>query len=339
MNTAINMEPLEESASEMYNEGRSVRSREKDAQEKKKVNTLRVGTSGCLTKDNYFIGTNPWKVLARFMGYQTKTDPAALDIFDQGFANEVLWEENVKASGRPFKCEEDYPLVIDVGKYKVTGRPDMVVGLVGEDEFVPDFGVELKAIASTNTKVLKTLQPKTDNLIQAAVYSMGFGIPWSLVYTQGFHNYSLRAGKAEFKLGWDKGNLYFTCPEGRRFNTVITAQGIIDFWTAIIEAYEARDHSFFNRYDMGWDGEDEKNWDHYDSLLLAVDSNLPFDEWEEKLKLTCDNDWIMQYHNRKNRQEGYYLKNVLTGQQSKVYYSKEECREVLWKRTNYKTGG
>lgn len=320
-------------ATDLYDQGRRIRSQERDKIEKSKIGTLRVGNSGCITDDGFFIGTNPYLVLARFMGYQTKNDDQSMNIFDQGYANEVAWEENIKATGRDFRCEEDYPLILDVNGVPLTGRPDMVIGDDVDGDFIPQFGMELKAICSTGTsKMFKSLEPKTDNLIQAAQYSMGFNLPWYLIYTQGFNYFGTKAGKIEFELGWeDDDHLYFVRPDKQVVSTIIRQKGIREFWEAMIEARDARDHSFFRRIDMGYDGEDYQTWDSYNNFLLAVDSSLPFDEWEEKAAIVANSEWTMNLKKEKSK-EGYYLKNVLDNRTSKVYNSKSECREALWKK-------
>jgi hypothetical protein len=93
--------------------------------------------------------------------------------FDGGIANEMIWERNIEEAIKThplynaFRCEEDIPVVYDLdGKYKITGRPDLVVGREEDGVFTPKLGMELKACFATGSgaKKLFGLKPDTKHL-------------------------------------------------------------------------------------------------------------------------------------------------------------------------------
>ncbi len=303
------------------------------AKEVDKLHTLRVGSAGCLV-DGEFIGANPYVTLARFLGFGTKKTLGTYNIFDTGYANEYSWEANLNAAGVAFLTEEEYPVQEMVGKYKLTGRPDLVLGNYQSDppQFNATAGVELKAICSSNTMKLFTSEdPKTENLIQAAAYSMYLKLPWTLAYSAGFNHFGNRAGKIEFPLSWREGKLLFERPSGEIVETLITQQGIRDYYTAIIEAFETKDHSWFKRANSGYNGQEVQYWDDYDEFLLAVDSALPWDDWIRACEIATASDWIVQLKRRKGCKDRYFLEHTQTREQSMMFSTLKGVRDELRK--------
>lgn len=297
--------------------------KEHDKAESNKLHCLRVGSSGCITPQGEFFGQNPYVVLARFMGYSTPIDMGTRNIFDTGFANEAIWEANISASGLEWGSGEDHPVVTRIGDYPLTGRGDII--LTGLKE-----GIELKAICSSNTiRIFNTQSPKPDNLIQSAAYSYYLGMPWTLVYTAGFNHYGLKAGKIEFPIKIENGTVFFRRPDGEIVETIITIQGIEDYYKAIIEAFETKDHSWFNWSPINYDGMDFNYWDDYNNFLLAVDSSLPWDDWETAAKIASDSTWVIQLVRKKGTSDKFKLENTLDKSQSKIYTSLGRARDGL----------
>jgi len=193
-----NIKPTKKSPIAEYNKGTKKEQEIHQKAEVNKLNTLRGGSAGCILEDGTVLGTSPFKALARFMGYQFPVDGRTPKIFDNGFSNEWVWEKKFTAGGVDYLCEEDIPLSYEVDGYKITGRPDMVVGTRIEDpeycEFRPEYGIEFKSMVSINTakKIFEEHKPKDDNFIQSCHYMYKFGIPWVLIYSNNsiFENFS-----------------------------------------------------------------------------------------------------------------------------------------------------
>lgn len=151
----------------IFNKGRDIAVAQGDVAEKAKINTLRGGSSGCITELGEFIGANPWTTLARFMGFQIKHSNATRNIFDNGNANEHLWVDTLSYTDYLIKYEEEYPLTVTgLFPYPLTGRPDAVIGESVGGKFVPIEGVELKAISSSNTaKILTSVTPDRKSVV------------------------------------------------------------------------------------------------------------------------------------------------------------------------------
>ena len=152
-----------------------------------KEGVWRGGTSGCITEDGRVLGADPRQAVLRFLGIEIEPEFDTNLMFQLGNLNEEGWAELLDAADVQHKREEAIPMthtfVVDGKEHTITGRPDMV--LVDND--IPQSGIELKQICSYHTamKVANFIdnKPKTDNVIQAAVYSDYFGVPWVLAYT------------------------------------------------------------------------------------------------------------------------------------------------------------
>jgi len=189
----------------LYITGVDSMAKEHDDLESTKVGTLRAGNTGALF-GNQVIGKCARQTLLRYLGiqYEEITRNKRL-MFDAGLSNEDIWvdilEAGIKASGEPYviRTEEDIPIgwTLDSG-VKVTGRPDIVVGIEKDGEFIPKKGLELKLASSLwtcrDTGIM--FEPKMMHLLQAGHYSWQLGIPFELWYTN----------RAEFAVGsgWEQ---------------------------------------------------------------------------------------------------------------------------------------
>ncbi len=339
-NSQLNIAASNFSWIEQYNISRDHANKIAAAAEKTKAFTLRGGSAGCVTKEGNFIGTNPYDVLARFMGYQTPFLRSTFDIFDGGFGNEANWDKRLAehpASEFKFTGDTNYPLVIKdfVRGYPLTGRPDGVVLTTdGQDKAL--CGVEHKGIfGSSSAEKCLNGKPKTENLCQAVVYMTGFGIPWSLCYSNSsnFKTYKTPAGpgKAEYHLGLIDGQLYFNW-KGVITETIIDVEGVREFYESIVEAYETKDYSWFKRESQDYLGEPEAyDVDQYNTNNLMFDRTGGFAAWEDQMKRADGNPHILQYKSVK-RQDVFQLWNTDgAGKLVKEYYEIEEARKALRK--------
>lgn len=289
-----------------------------EAAEAGKSFTLRGGSGGCITEEGHVIGNDPRKVLLRYFGVQT---PVAFEnqlMFDAGLSNEDSWTELLKKNGTTFRCEEEIPMtrIINVGgeEHKITGRPDIVLGNDDIDGFTPTLGIELKLICSVHTLVKVANfgdgKPKSDNVIQSAVYADHFDIPWVLAYTSRVNwaapyyaksrwQYDHRALKRD-----EKGNVYNITPfismYDLRFDedilllddepTAITRSGILRYYQYLAHCADNKiiPDSRTNRDFMGQPFAAGKNDNvkYYEFSKETLDQG--FDEWVASCKVIAD---------------------------------------------------
>lgn len=247
---------------DLFLKGEEILRAEHAAQAKEKLYTLRGGSAGCLLEDGTTIGC-PHEALGRFMGYE-KSSVDSQGYFDGGIANELIWERNIevalKSGDTPFnahRCEEDIPVVYELdGKYRITGRPDLVVGNELEGEFKPELGMELKGCYGIGSAVDKLygLKPDGKHICQAAFYMKVLDIPWTIPYTinvtgdlnyfqkkdHGRHKLSL--GKVEFPLRYaeDGNTVEYQKTDGNWCQTVITWEGILDYYRLVADMYDSK---------------------------------------------------------------------------------------------------
>jgi len=178
------IKPTKHSLISLYQRGAKVMEEDHKKREKEKLNTLRIGSAGCILEDGTVLGTSPFQALARFCGYQFEPSNRAKMIFEGGFMVEAMWEEKLTNAGLAYKCEEDIPMSDTTAGYPRTGRPDMVAGNIRDEVFEPVFGNEFKSVASVKTakQVFEDMIPKDEHFIQACGYMKYFKIPWLLLY-------------------------------------------------------------------------------------------------------------------------------------------------------------
>jgi hypothetical protein len=296
--------PTQYSAIEIFLKGRELAAIEHQKGEAAKLGTLRAGSSGALIGE-HVIGKCHRLSLARYLGLSEPHDDHTHTIFESGYANEEVWLSKVRLgwTGK-VTGDKDYPISWEMDGKKVTGRPDLVF-LDTDDK--PQFGVELKVVESIQsaTSLYFENKPKTDNLIQAAHYSLKFNLPWTLVYTfsgigeppywaikkfgipKGF---KLKPFKLEFKLLWKDGQLGYLDKAGNETMTNVTEDSINDYFQLLVDMDREKDlylrHSSqdFQGKGQGWSSCD------YCSAKNACDSydqHGDFELWKDEL----ERDW------------------------------------------------
>lgn len=156
--------------------------------EKSKVGILRAGNTGLLIGDK-IIGKCARLTYLRFKGVNVEQPDYSRELmFAGGHSNEDHWIEVLKAAdpSLAIRREEEIPIRWTTPSNQlVTGRPDIVLGRMDGEQFIPEQGIELKLVSSlwTARDVGVELSPKMMHLVQAAHYSWQLGIPFELWYT------------------------------------------------------------------------------------------------------------------------------------------------------------
>ena len=284
---------------DLYEEGRLQNQREGG---KRKGGYFAGGTCGCIVNIGgveYTIGSHPLKALARYLGYQAPVTRKSLNIFDSGFQNEWSWEQYL---GNKFNFSfRDKHTIAGVDIF--TEYDLMNFEVVGE----------LKGIMSNNTatSVIGKWEPKTENLIQAGLYSMLSGKPANLVYTQGSNFGKLKADKIEFKLGFDKGTLYFVSPDGTGNTTIITAKGIEEYYDDVKYLAENKMVTGFNRGHYDYKGDVGMDWDRSDHMMIVLDGVKEWDDYINRLEKIVNTSFVLSPKwGRGLKVVGYYLTNL-----------------------------
>lgn len=331
-----NIKHSAKSAIEMFLQGEEVLRKQHQERERSKIGILRVGNAGCMIDKERCIGASPQTTLARFLGYQLPSE-ASQAYFDGGIDNETVWETNLRAAGIAFKREEEIPVVhtLPCGT-QVTGRPDIVTGV---GNFTPELMLELKASQATKSSAEKLYleKPSTEHLIQASTYSMFLGIPAILVYTSnvsgGINNWWTKKevgdldatfGKIEFKLGWEDGHLYYM-KGGLRVETVVTQQGILDYYSNIVKMARERKPNLIYQADVDIQGDMlPYNPRKYNDLINLVDDDLPFGEWLAKVQLVCKQDYLIKYRTKRGKEPWYEVIHPTYFVEGHRYYKEEK---------------
>jgi len=280
-------------------DGRKEANRLHQLGEADKAGTLRAGSSGALV-NQHVIGKCHRLSLARYLGLQESHEDHTNTIFESGYANEEVWMSKLALGWHgELTGDSKYPIKWEIDGVTVSGRPDIVLL---DDDKKPVFGIELKVVESykSASSLWYERKPKTDNLIQAAHYSLKFGIPWILVYTfsgivappyWAVRKYSLPKGaevrpfKMEFPLFWQDGVLGYLY-NGDRIMTEITAQSIDDYYQLVVDMSREKDlylrHSSLDVHgqSQGWNACD------YCSAKDACDSyeqHGDYQQWQDEL--------------------------------------------------------
>lgn len=237
-------------------------------EEKDKIGTFRVGTSGVLITvagQPTACGHCPRKALARSLGIQQAVEENRQWMFGGGHANETVVLAELQAGlGDKFviKTEENCPVSFTcAGGTVVSGRPDLVVFDKATDK--PVYGIECKAVCSvwTAKEVGFEKQPKSDHTIQAGIYSLLMGVPWTIIYTsrvdytvpewaarrkwfEGADDKVERNAKGDvtkvlpfetyFHIAWDNGQLFWARDNETEFKpTHITEDSIMAYYDMV----------------------------------------------------------------------------------------------------------
>ncbi len=319
----MNIKPAVVSAIGLFQKGREELQRRHQEKAKKTQGNLRGGNSGCMVGDTV-IGKCHRVSLARLEGIDQPVDAKSQDIFDAGYLNEEVWKRNLEVAwDGPIKYEEQTP-----GKWSVTSgsgketlvtfSPDTELGRWEDGgnpangmEFVPEVGLEYKIIVSDSQGLQKFYKPRpnTDNLCQTGHYSMKKGIPYILVYA--YHSMASIPGmawwwsrkkfnipedvkklnpfKVEFKIGWENGSLYFLTGKGERVDTLITAEGIEEYYTLVADMKEQK--ALYTRFKSKEYDLSDAPFDHcnYCPFESACDETEDYQVWLDKIQLIVEN--------------------------------------------------
>lgn len=155
--------------------------------ESAKLGTLRGGSAGIVLDDGTQLGKCARLAALRSKGHQPPIPTDRRSMFAAGFKSEEIVLDWL-AAGLPTGHTVRHG---DAVAFTVT-RPDGVVlscrpdGVVYQGD-TPELGLEFKMVSSLWTMIgtCYDLRPKSDHLIQAALYSYHLGkLPWALVYSQ-----------------------------------------------------------------------------------------------------------------------------------------------------------
>ena len=166
--------------------------REKEAA--KEVKTLRGGDAGAVI-DGKMYGKCSRLAGLRYEGVDVPVDHPlnTLNQFEGGFANEdIIYEKLVKGGIDPAAIlrEEEIPVAWTTkAGLPVSGRPDICIMEGGKVKVL----FELKSVVSlwTAKSVHYDLRPKSDNLIQAAHYSMAHDAEETLLVYSSYSQFHL----------------------------------------------------------------------------------------------------------------------------------------------------
>lgn len=313
MSSSVTINPSSLSAVDLYLKGREIEIEAHAAEEGGKLGTLRGGSAGCLNGHEVY-GKCHRLALARFNGLQPAIEDMSYNWFDAGFANEDAWTQKLGKSIQELgpdysmKCEEECPVSYELDGVKVTGRPDLMV-FKGDE---PVFGLELKVVCTINSAIGVYCEdkPKTDNLIQAAHYSIKHGCPFSLVYSfrssgpvpfwankykdklrQKKKTYYIDPFIKEFKIGIEDGNIFYITDSGEKVDTVLSVQGIEDYYRLIIDM-NANKSLFYRPAGTDLRGK-SLPYDacSYCPLQPACDQfESSYDDWMDKVRLICEEE-------------------------------------------------
>lgn len=178
---------------ELLERGQEAQNKTHSEAEVAKLGALRGGSAGCCGTDGRLYGECHRVALARLLGVEKEVEFNRHAMFDAGRAAEDSWAEKLTAAGVTFRREEEIQIVWPVTGFEgrvVTGRPDIVLGhekprLNPPNDFIPEFGLELKGVYSAGTAVRVECEgvPDPKHLCQAAFYSMALGVDYALCYT------------------------------------------------------------------------------------------------------------------------------------------------------------
>lgn len=247
---------------------------EKDKAEESKRDNLRGGNSGCIDITNGDIYGCHRAAIARSLGLQVATDQHSRLFFDAGEGIEEILRPKFEA-GWPHgvKCEEEIPVRwTTAAGHNVTGRPDFVLmdgGVLAMDDEgnklsetlpSPHVGVELKTIVSYNgmKRVWFDHKPEAKHVIQSAHYMWQHNCPWVLTYVSparymaSLYDFKkmpreakmkIHPFRAHFYLEYRDDKLYYKY-NGKETGTIITTQGINDYYDLIKECIESKNLAF-----------------------------------------------------------------------------------------------
>jgi hypothetical protein len=286
----------------MYEAGFVAQAKNHAAREVSKLHVLRGGSVGCVTAPGECIG-NPQEALARYMGYELPKDPISNFYFAAGFANEEIWQKNLRDSGQKILTDAEDKIETTIAGYKWSGSPDIRL-LDGDGR--PYLGIELKAVCSSSTAsdIFIYDKPKTKHVAQAAIYSYMLDIPYKLVYTSYgvYYPYSavsretkvwkVEPGIREYDIDAPKNGPIRVRISGRWEDTVLSVQGILDYYKAVgdmftnknLDTLQPRNLDIFGK-SAAYKGKDELHYDEFYQKIGVPDS---WDTFIRRLDTHCN---------------------------------------------------
>lgn len=231
--------------------GREAQRAEHNKHEIDKIGTLRGGSCGILTEEGDVIGGCHRIAHLRQIGIQAPSEPETHNMFAAGHANEDIIAKELIDGGAKIKRETEIPVQIELEDgTKITGRPDIVV--VDSDD-TPLFIVEMKCISARGTAVAVhyELKPKTNHLIQLALYMIGLGIDESVLH------YASRV----------KWNIPAKMPSSVK---KVTSKG----WDAVEQYGGVQIQPFDRIYNVKWAEDDTIEWSTQDGKGMKTRSTI-----------------------------------------------------------------
>ena len=289
----------------MLDDAQAARDAKKQEEEKAKAGALRIGNSGVVTADGRVLGTCHRISMARLLGVEeakgrnTKIMFQAGELMEEGFA-QLLVESGACQVLRSDAISIDAKVMGSTRK--LLGRPDVVLA---DAEGKPVMVLEHKAVFSLGTAQLVYLdkKPKAANLVQCASYGHYLGLPAVLAYSNaGF--YPLYPGDKKkygmssigpfyrfFFTEWRDGTLYYRADGSDSWvKTLITGQGIEDYFALVAEAAEKKelgprvDSSYADGSPNRWgEGSDCKFCAFNQRCQDIEDKRISFDDWIKPL--------------------------------------------------------
>lgn len=304
--------------------GRDIKTAARKEEGKAKLGKLRGGSVGAIIDGDVY-GTCHRIAHLRSIGLEEPVEDNTKLMFAYGFANEVIVEEELKASlPAGHRVEVDVDVTLPVGDTEIQGHLDLV--LYGEDD-KPYHFIELKSINSIYTakSVHYELKPKTTNLLQAAFYKLALekkyglaegAIGCSLLYvSRGYYHTSMLSKTFKTLLmnkPWDvdfkEDNPFRMLPFEREY-TLKFVDGYLTYDTEGLRAAKitnARAEDILNYYQAVYDMKEHKDLGPrpVDKDLLGRRSYSPcsycvfsdtcdksednYDEWLDNIKMDIE---------------------------------------------------
>lgn len=259
---------------------------------------LRAGNSGCVGNNGLIYGGCPRLALARFVGGNIPVDFTAQFYFDAGRNAEELLAHKLTQAGVDYLREEQAAIQWEVNGVAVTGRPDF---LILDDDGKPKSGIELKGVASQYTASMIGVdrKPAVKHLCQAAHYMWQHNVPWTLMY-YSLSNYQVSYTKKimPFRIYFDlsfKNDVlwYRDRTTGKELATVITVQGIKEYYDLIVEMSVTQQLSPrpANRDALGKDlGYNQCTKCEYRDLCDVYDEVKDYEAWLQCVKVNLEGE-------------------------------------------------
>jgi hypothetical protein len=293
---------------QLLEQGHANLAKQKAEKEEKLRGHLRVGTSGCVV-GNEIYGTCHRIALARSLGIEEKAKLHTRVMWYEGEYNEVDWDGIITASTDSKTGKGHYPVdrnqtdikaTIEGVPLPVLGHPDML--LAKEMGGEPILGLELKGVFGYSTAVLVSVEgkPKCDNLIQAAAYAHFLNLPYELWYTNScywpkmYGKEGIEPFYKGFALDWREGILWYQPEEKEWVETLITVQGIKDYYRFVAEMPTRKElgprvtSNYADGSPNKWGPQANCKFCAFSSSCDRYDTTQDYDKWIEDIKTAVE---------------------------------------------------